>query len=51
MAAAWFLVNPPFMLTQELEIILPALARLLAQGNGAVGRIDRLAGETLPPNA
>lgn len=37
--------NPPFVLREELEIMLPALAGLLARGEGAGWRIKTLAGE------
>jgi 23S rRNA (adenine2030-N6)-methyltransferase len=39
------LVNPPHTLEAELAPLLPALARLLAQGSGASARLDWLVGE------
>jgi 23S rRNA (adenine2030-N6)-methyltransferase len=39
------LVNPPFTLEAELNVILPALAAVLGQGRGGV-RLDWLRGET-----
>ncbi|MCY0094531.1 23S rRNA (adenine(2030)-N(6))-methyltransferase RlmJ [Hoeflea ulvae] len=40
------IVNPPFTLEAELKKILPELARLLAQGPGAVSDMKMLVGET-----
>ena len=40
------IVNPPFPLRGELEIMLPALTRLLADGPGAAWHVEELAGET-----
>jgi 23S rRNA (adenine2030-N6)-methyltransferase len=37
--------NPPFTLAGELEIMLPALAGVLAQDEGAGWRVETLAGE------
>ena len=37
------IVNPPWTLEQDLEVILPALAKVLAPGIKAAVRIDRLA--------
>ncbi len=39
------IVNPPFPLAGELAIMLPALARLLADGPGAAWHVEDLAGE------
>ncbi|PZO77148.1 MAG: 23S rRNA (adenine(2030)-N(6))-methyltransferase RlmJ [Mesorhizobium amorphae] len=39
-------VNPPFTLPSELDLLLPTLAGLLAQGPGALGRAVWLAGDT-----
>ncbi|MGE0501288.1 MAG: 23S rRNA (adenine(2030)-N(6))-methyltransferase RlmJ [Rhizobiaceae bacterium] len=36
-------VNPPYVLEEELRVVLPALAQALADGPGAKWRIDRLA--------
>ena len=40
------IVNPPFTLTRDLEILLPALAERLARGTGAGHRLAWLTGET-----
>ncbi|AKI01117.1 protein involved in catabolism of external DNA [Hoeflea sp. IMCC20628] len=40
------IVNPPFTLEAELKKILPELARLLAQGPGAVSDMKMLVGES-----
>lgn len=40
------IVNPPFPLRGELEIMLPALTPLLADGPGAAWQVEELAGET-----
>ncbi len=37
--------NPPFTLAGELEIMLPALTQILAQGEGAGWRVEMLAAE------
>jgi 23S rRNA (adenine2030-N6)-methyltransferase len=37
------IVNPPWTLEQDLEVILPALAKVLAPGVKAAVRLDRLA--------
>jgi 23S rRNA (adenine2030-N6)-methyltransferase len=39
------IINPPFVLEQEARVLLPELARALAQGPGAGARISWLAGE------
>lgn len=39
------LVNPPWRLAEELDILLPWLASCLAAGPGAGARVDRLVGE------
>jgi 23S rRNA (adenine2030-N6)-methyltransferase len=39
------IVNPPFPLESELKLILPELARQLAEGAGAGLRLDWIAGE------
>lgn len=39
------IVNPPFPLAGELETMLPALSRLLADGPGATWQVEELAGE------
>ena len=39
------IVNPPFPLAGELAIMLPALARLLADGPGAAWHVEDLAGK------
>lgn len=41
------IVNPPFPLRAELDIMLPALTRLLADGPGAAWRVEELAGEAV----
>lgn len=41
--AGVLVANPPFTLADETEAILPELTRLLAQGEGAGGRVLRLA--------
>jgi 23S rRNA (adenine2030-N6)-methyltransferase len=38
-------VNPPWTLEQELQTLLPALAAVLAGGEGAGARVDRISGE------
>jgi 23S rRNA (adenine2030-N6)-methyltransferase len=38
-------VNPPFTLATNLEIVLPELARVLAQGEGAGFRLEELGSE------
>jgi len=38
-------VNPPFTLVEEARVLLPALARLLAQGRGGAWTAEWLAGE------
>lgn len=38
-------VNPPYVLEQELRYVLPDLTRLLAQDGGAAWGMDQLAGE------
>jgi 23S rRNA (adenine2030-N6)-methyltransferase len=43
--AGLLVVNPPWRLDDELAGVLPALARLLACGDGADGRLDWLAAE------
>jgi 23S rRNA (adenine2030-N6)-methyltransferase len=40
------LVNPPWTLPDELSILLPALAKILAQGLRPAGKVDWLAGES-----
>jgi 23S rRNA (adenine2030-N6)-methyltransferase len=40
-------VNPPWRLDQELRLLLPALAAVLAEGDGGSARIDWIAGELL----
>jgi len=40
------LINPPYHLQQDLQVLLPALGRLFAAG--AVHRLDWLAGEAAP---
>ena len=42
--AGLVILNPPFTLPAELEILLPALARLLAQGPGSGHALQWLAG-------
>ena len=41
--AGVLIANPPFTLADETEAILPELTRLLAEGDGAGGRVLRLA--------
>jgi 23S rRNA (adenine2030-N6)-methyltransferase len=41
-------VNPPWRLRQDLQILLPALTKVLSRGAAGTCRIDWLAGETPP---
>ncbi len=44
--AGLIVVNPPFTLSAKLEVLLPELARLLAQGPGATYRLEELGRES-----
>jgi 23S rRNA (adenine2030-N6)-methyltransferase len=48
--AGLVLINAPFTLPQKLEVLLPQLARLLAQGEGAGFRLQELAAEPAARN-
>ena len=46
--AGLIVVNPPFTLAAKLALLMPELARLLAQGPGATFRIEELGREAVP---
>jgi 23S rRNA (adenine2030-N6)-methyltransferase len=46
--AGLVVVNPPFTLAAKLALLLPELARLLAQGPGATFRIEELGRDAVP---
>lgn len=43
------IVNPPYVLEQEAQIILPVLTTILARGSGAQFLLQHLSSEDLPP--
>lgn len=48
--AGLLVINAPFTLPDQLDVLLPHLARLLAQGAGATFRVDELGRETGQPS-
>ena len=45
MASGLMTINPPYVLREELSVMMPWLTRTLAQGPGADWRLIELAGE------
>jgi 23S rRNA (adenine2030-N6)-methyltransferase len=48
--AGLIVINAPFTLPAKLKVLLPQLARLLAQGEGAAFRLEELGTEPAAPD-